>query len=516
MKTTNATRQPFIRTREVFSSNGYAQYWYGMAADLRHKYFRAHWSEARLRRHIEMLRAFGFNSLQVSVNGDVGRELGVDQDEWRKRVHFMCQTAHELGLSVSQFVWATTVVDAECGRCDLDWHQPEERARLEVQYRSAAEFAPYMDRVITHWADPGGPLCSECTCDTVVEIHNAILAAFRASNPQVRGALSTWYMQPGKVWPDYENPGQLAGHPRLDQDTDIALGVMNFGVPLQDLDSDFGFDGRLKLADLEAIVAANRRAGVWGWYTTDMEILPALHVHTEGLQDYFLSLPSVTRSTLAWHSLDDNCHGLNMQNLYVAGKLMQAPWLSAHQLLEDFCCGFLGVENAPAVVAALRAIEQARTRSLRYSVRIEDVVAPLSPGGQDSPSAAPPPTPNLPSRLPASWLSDTAEAVDTAIAGLQTVRVAPDFQPAWPVTMEPADYLEELRAHLEAIRRMLTFLEAVRDVERMRAIGKPVEQIHTAIDSLPSVEYDPEHTAGLETEVYHQKLAALRKMVTDC
>ena len=113
----------------------------------------------------------------------------------------------------------------------------------------------------------------------------------------------------------------------------------------------------------------------------------------------------------------------------------------------------------------------------------------------------------------ADWLDETTTAVDTALRGLQTVKLAPGFTPAWPVTMEPVDYLDELKAHLKAIRQMLAFLKGAREVERMMAAGEPVNKLEAAVTALPRVKCDPTHTAGLEAEVYRQKLAALTKLV---
>jgi hypothetical protein len=79
--------------------------------------------------------------------------------------------------------------------------------------------------------------------------------------------------------------------------------------------------------------------------------------------------------------------------------------------------------------------------------------------------------------------------------------------------MEPAEYLGELNAHLEAIRQMLAFLKGVREVEKLQAEGAPNEKLEAAIAALPKVVYDPAHTAGLEADIYKQKLAALKKVV---
>src|SRR6185369_10752265 len=90
---------PFIRVREVLSSTP----WGGwiktdMPLELRQRYFMPFWSEARLRRHLEMLKAFGFNSIQLGANPVTAWWVGADANVWRQRQIFRCRTAHELGL----------------------------------------------------------------------------------------------------------------------------------------------------------------------------------------------------------------------------------------------------------------------------------------------------------------------------------------------------------------------------------------------------------------------------------
>ena len=492
---------PFIGVREVLSSTPWGD-WVKerMPMELRRRYFIPFWTEARLRRHLEMLKAFGFNSIQVGANPCVAWWVGADYDVFRQRQLFLCRTAHELRMSVSIGVWGAAVADAtKSGQqfTELDWHTPDGRSRLEAWYRDQAVLAQYASRVVTHWVDPGQP--QQGGLDTVIEMHNFILDIYREKNPGIRGALSTWFMNghAGYIYPGYQGPGKLAADPKLDRDTDVVIGLMNYHADGVDPD----IDGELMAADLDGIAAANRQAGVWGWYTADNEINPALHVRIGVLQQYFRNLPQETRTKLAWHSIDDTFPGLNMQNLYVAGKLMQDPSLDAGALLTEFVRGFVGEVNTPAVTSALLGVEQARTRSLLYNVKIEDAVAPKSDAKDDR------------KPLPATWLDETATTVDAAIVELNAVKVDPDFKTAWPVTMEPAEYLAELQAHLEAIRQMLAFLKGVREVERLQAGGAPAGTLESAINNLPGVEYDTAHTAGLEEQVYQQKLAALKKGV---
>ncbi len=492
-------QQPFIRVREILSSTPWGG-WVkeSMPTELRQHYFLTFWSEARVRRHLEMLKAFGFNSIQTSLNPCNAWWVGADEAAFRRQQFFKSRTARELGMSVSLCIWGAAVADAtKSGQqfTELDWHIPEDRARLEAWYHEQAELAPYADRIITHWVDPGQP--QQGGLDTVVEMHNVIMSIYREKNPNIRGALSTWLMrgETGYLYPGFDSPGALAAHPKLERDSEVVIGLMNYWADGVHRD----FDGELPASFLEGIAAAHRQAGVWGWYMADNEINPALHVRTEVLQQYFRNLPPKTRTQLAWHSLDDNFPGLNMQNLYVAGKLMQDPSLDAATLLSEFVHGFVGAANAEAVTAALRAVEFARTHSLLYHALVEDAVAPEGAG-------------NVHKTLPDTWLDEATSAVDAALAGMTTVQLAPEFQTAWPVTMEPAEYLIELQAHLEAIRQMLAFLHGVRDVERLQASGAPAGKLEAAISALPTVEYDPAHTAGLEAQVYQQQLAELKKV----
>ncbi|MDD5676546.1 MAG: hypothetical protein PHW60_00965 [Kiritimatiellae bacterium] len=131
MNKAHGKQDAFIRLREVVCGCPNAWYWRNMAPELKPKYFMPYWSEARLRRHLEMLKAFGFNSLQISFAPQVALNSGVDQSVWNERVRYMCRTARGLGLRVSQFVWGSMVYDFDKKGCvTLDWHNPGDRARL--------------------------------------------------------------------------------------------------------------------------------------------------------------------------------------------------------------------------------------------------------------------------------------------------------------------------------------------------------------------------------------------------
>ncbi len=503
----------FIRTREVMCCCPNAPFWNDLAPAMKQKYFMPYWSEARLRRHLEMIKAFGFNSIQVTACGQVALNSGVRQEIWQEKLILTCRMARELGLGVSQFVWGSYFydIDRNVSVGDLDWHNPADRKRMEEFFRAEAFLAPWLDRVVTHWVDPGGAKvgCPQCSIDTAVEIHNSMLAIFRAQNPRIRGAFSNWMLnwmseewpaseegwQPGR-WRGYTGVPVLTGNPGLDRNSDIGIGRTNY--TWGDGMAERHAVSRIKVPDLQTIAAAGRSAGVWSWYTTDVEILPALHVRTAILQDYFNRMPDEVQRGLSWLSVEDNCHGLNMQNLFIAGRLMQDRRQDANVLLDEFAVILVGKTQAAPVAQALRAIEQVRSSDTPYLVWAGGATLP-SPGATD------------PKRLSLEWIQINRANIEGAIRVLAPVSVAPSFTPALPLTLSPAEYLEELRAHLEAIRQYLTFLGETVKVAQLASQKASPEKIRAAIQALPPVVNDPAHTAGLEAWLYQQKLAALRK-----
>jgi hypothetical protein len=176
-----------------------------------------------------------------------------------------------------------------------------------------------------------------------------------------------------------------------------------------------------------------------------------------------------------------------MHNLYIAGHLMQDPSLDAEKLLREYAEGFFGAAAAPALVRALEAIEHARCRSLRYSLKVGDPNEALRDGKQDT------------SEPSADWADRGLALAAASLKELEGLTLPAGHRPAWPVTLSPQDFLPELVAHLRAIQQMLTFLKAAKSVGSL-----------ADVERLPKVVYDPAHTAGLEASAYRQVLETLR------
>jgi len=489
--------QPFIKRREVTMSAPCSGYWIkDVPQHLKAKVCHDLWSPEKLSRYLDMLKAFGFNSIQVSDSTQGYVNTGVSPEELRARVMHLLKAARERGMTATWFLWSNTCYDPHAHdprfpmtRFNLCWHDPTEHAFLEDYYRYQSQYAPYVDHLIIHWADPGGGKegCKQCNYRGALELHNAIQAIFRERNPQLRTTFSTWFLLHSSTWNKWPglNLDTILHSGILAPDVGVAIGLMNCGADGQRMD----WAGQLKTEEVAAIRGTGRMAGIWGWYTTDLEIAPSLHIHTDILQNYFRSLVEPSGGWIDWHSVDDNCHGFNMHNLYVAGRLMQNPGENARDLIDEFLHLYFGDEIAPLMAEALRVIEKARGQSLRYVTQIGDPSEELHDAAIRETRAL---------TGTSSWRKNVLAMAEEAGKHLEHVGIRADHVPPFPTPIPPADYLEEVKAHLRAIAQFMRFLLATEPVWQMIQDGAEQEAIRTAIRRLPEVENSAEHLIHLE------------------
>ncbi len=150
------------------------------------------------------------------------------------------------------------------------------------------------------------------------------------------------------------------------------------------------------------------------------------------------------------------------------------------------------------LVRALTAIEHARCRSLRYSLKMGDPNEALHAEELDA------------NALPADWADQGLAKARASLQELTGLTLPAGHRAAWPVTLSPQEFLPELVAHLKTIEQMLAYLQAQGAVRRQRAAGVSEAQVAAMLAALPEVGYDPAHTAGLERQAYLQHLQALK------
>ncbi len=453
----------------------------------REKYCQRNWPEARLHAYLDLLDSFGYNAIQLNDSWPMLSCLsqGTTRAAYAKRLRAEADYAHLNGQLVDLFLFGSSAVDTDVqdiklvdtlkgdpltgGACFTD---PRERQVLLREYDWQAEnYAKHVDRFMTHWTDPGGcrPGCQNCTIKTALEQHNILLRKFRAQNPSIQSAFSLWLLHLGTPWPAYKGAESV-----------VNAGILDFSVALVgQMDwAHLRHDGR-------PIVAKGRQFGVWGWYFLDIECYGGLQVETSGIEKYFRSLPSQGGDAIQWHTVDAMSSYLILSNLYVAGQMMWNPQRSGAELLREFTRGMFGPENEGKMAAVYDTVE--------------DVYPTLIPMSQYP------------------WLTDLDKApsrlarLEEAQKVLQSVRVAPDFVPAFPLVIQPADLLRETEAQLNVLHTYLEFQEAANRVLGMKRRGESREKLIQAVDALPKVPPPDEYLWQGVYKRYQGRLSDLRR-----
>jgi hypothetical protein len=489
------TGEPFIKIREVTwgdpsPSRGL---WIPYFTDtIYKKYAVGNWDIARLRTYVDMLKAFGFNSLQLydlsqrylNSGWRVGSDdwsgwpeegpKRADPRDWPEKMDAVADYAHSIGLRTSLFIWGNAAFDYRNNTIpafivngkiqEANYLEPDDPASLEIlaQYWDhQAEHAPHFDHIVTHWADPGGCKGPACTIESAQKLHNEIVRRCRKKNPNIQSTFSLWMLNSSRFskWRGYKDVHTVLDAGILPADVMLCLG---------------GNSGRIKLPDAKAISKAGRNVGVWGWYLADNEIRPSMHVRTNALGGAFGKLPPDAHNLIEWYSIDSNCHGLNMQNLYVAGKLMRNPKADARAALREFIVGAFGVENVAGVEKVFRAIESTR-------------------GFWSYKSTSP------------ANLSIAREAHKLAME----ITIPNGFKPAFPMVISSRQLAKELVAQTEVIVEFYEFNIAAVKVEQMRKEGAAKDKIKAAIENLPKVKAPTEWLTNLEYASYLKKLKEL-------
>lgn len=474
-------RSPFFRTREVtFSCQ--QDSWTRRSKTIQRLYAYELMEMPRLKHYVDLMRDFGFNSIQFSELWENYESSGwqISPRAFRVKLGAVADYARANGMKTSLFVWGAGPVDALAnrGRGDdwLKWESlcpcvPGAMPKLRRYYRRQAALAPHFDHVITHWADPGGCQGGKCTITDAMHLHNEILAGFRRKNPKIMSTFSIWLLAhrgvPGMPnWPGYGSASDVLDAGLLPKDVGIAQG------------------GRFKLDEAKVIAKTKRRLGVWAWYLADMEIFPSLHVHTNIMKEYFANLPRETSRLADWHTIESNCHILNLPSLYVGAQLLKDPYSDPDKHLEDFCEFAFGKVTGPAMADGLKAV--AATRCQSDYLRI-------------APSLAGEPLCDLPDEKerPRTHFKVATRAVEA----LKRIRPEKGFKsPLEPLT-DAVFYIKALRAHLERIAQYAEF--RARLAEQKRNKRRPDAR------RLPAVAGPGKYMTQFEYRLYREHLSKL-------
>ena len=282
-------------------------------------------SARQLRDYAEMIKTCGFTGIQVMDICAAWRASG-SWENVHDKFKLLADACHRIGLNFTVWVWAAEFsghgwTDPEAVYQNADPSKPacgDPRVlrTFNKYYDIYADLAPYVDRVIAHFFDPGNLR----DMPSIIYFVKLLAAKFRAADPAVKLAVDTW--------------GCPEGYPQALVDAGMD-DVMLMELPFLPV---WRAPGK-RAAFREGVKKLGCDLGVWGWYTADMEIdqLAMMTVNDRVLKDVFDQTRAQGDHVLVpryWSEID-SYHILNFFSLYAAGHLLIDPEADPDRLLRE-------------------------------------------------------------------------------------------------------------------------------------------------------------------------------------
>ena len=154
-------------------------------------------SNRQLSDYAEMLKTCGFTGAQVTDIAAAWRASG-SWETVHDRYKIFADELHKRGMTFTLWVWAAnftghgwideTVAYRNTDPAQPAWKDPRVWAAFNKYYDIYADMAPWTDRVIAHFFDPGNLTDME----SILTFTKLLADKFRAKNPAVKVGIDTW------------------------------------------------------------------------------------------------------------------------------------------------------------------------------------------------------------------------------------------------------------------------------------------------------------------------------------
>jgi len=307
-------------------------------------------SDRQLEEYALMMKDCGFTGVQVTDMCTAWRHSG-SPEFVHDRLKVFANALHKHGMEFSLWAWAAEFsghgwqdedvrYSPENGGRAID--DPGVRAAFEKYYDIYAEMAPYTDRVIAHYYDPG----NLPTMEDVIDFLRLFADKFKAANPNVQICVDTW------------------GSPDNFPDKLVEAGfedIMLMELPFLPNWSEEGKRARFR----EGVKNLGCGLGSWGWYTCEYEIdqHAMMSINNRVLKDVYKQVQAQGDHVMipSYWSEMDSYHVLNYFSMYAAGHLLTNPDADPDALLRESAAMLAGDEKADALLYALELIRDARS-----------------------------------------------------------------------------------------------------------------------------------------------------------
>jgi hypothetical protein len=391
------------------------------------------YSDDQIINYVNMFDSFGFSGCQLMETVAGYSILGsaeAAQDRQLKLAKAIRANAQQVTLWVwaaqfTDFGWVDPEITYTPQKGNTAFNDPKVRAGFEKYYNGYAKMAPYVDRLITHFYDPG----SLKNRADVFDYMRLLQSKFKAKNTNVELGVDFWASDSDSAYMK-----QLIDHKF--KDVLLLESSMPHLYPA----------GKREALHKEAN-KNNMKIGVWGWHTAEIETdqNPMMHINAKLLSHFYRQVRDGADKIQPIHywSEMEAYHLNNIFTMYAAGQLLWNPDRNPDEILKEISEGIWGPKNGPEILKALQLIQDVRSGPTWDTYWIWSKQHRL---GTDDPQ-------------------QDQDRASEAIRQFEMMKTDPSFVPKFPLPFPPATFVELMLPHLRQIRQ---FAQSRIDVEAIR------------------------------------------------
>lgn len=348
-----SANNPWIKEREISLCGWKVDYNRGFISNMAPSLLTDFWgySERQLAEYVQMIKSCGYTGMQIN-DGCCGWRYWGSWEPVYDKVRILSRLLHENGMKLTLWVWAAEF-------SSHGWHDdeavyknenpelpayddPKVYATFNKYYDIYAQLAPYVDRVIAHYYDPG----RISDVGSVLKFAQLLFSKFRTANPQVKLGIDTWGC-PDTFPQDLVNAGM----------SDVMLMELPF-LP--------GWRAPGKRASFrQGVKDIGCELGSWGWYTVEYETdqTPMMCINDRVLADVYRQTREQADHVMVpsyWSEMDAY-HVLNFFGLYAAGQLLIDPERNTDEIMDEAIKLVAGKKNAADLKIVIDYIRDARS-----------------------------------------------------------------------------------------------------------------------------------------------------------
>ena len=410
------------------------------------------YSEEEIDLYVQMMGELGFTGVQILNTCYTWSTFG-SIDDAQEKIRQIAKAAKKHGQTVTLWVWAAQFSaygwvdpdflkskDAYFGTYPGGAYEDEETFRLfDRYYTKYAELAPYVDRLISHYFDPG----ALSDYNDVIKFNKLLEKKFLAANPNMKFGIDTWG-NPRFADALIANQSDLPGYMMLELTLPASAA------------SRTEFRNKAKQNGFES--------GVWGWYTAEYETdqMAGMSVNAKVLKSVYRQMRSDADHAgipVYWSEMSAT-HIYNIFTMYAAAQLLIDPERDPDELLLEIAEMVFGAKYKEQIFEVLSLIQDARSGDswdTYWWTRADYILKSKN-------------------RQIAHW-NDILVRAEKAEYLLQHLKENADFTPSIPLPKSPAVMIGMILPHVMQIKQYARFRIDFDKLNTMQQEGSSQEEL---------------------------------------